>query len=89
MLLSVSLQPSGETSGVTVNFYDGNPDNGGKIFKVTRIPYLASDAQRSIRTVYRPESCGTHQLFAVVNKGKSFEVVRRAPPLRVACNAFE
>lgn len=86
VLLTATLLPTGETSGVTVDFYDGDPADGGRLFRVTRIPHLASDAPRLVQALYRPDTCGMHQLFAVVNEGKSFEVKRRAQPLRVACS---
>jgi hypothetical protein len=87
VIVSATLLPSGETSGVTVNFYDGDPQDGGRMFRETRVPYIAENAPHRIRAAYRAETCGTHQLFAVVNQGKNSEVVRRAPPLHVNCSS--
>jgi hypothetical protein len=41
-----------------------------------------------VQTTYQSNTCGVHQLSAVVNEGKPPEVVRRAQPVRVACSAF-
>ena len=86
-MVSAMLLPSGETSGVTVNFYDGDPKDGGRMFRETRVPYIAENTPHRIRAAYRAETCGTHELFAVVNQGKNSEVVRRAPPLHVNCSS--
>ena len=51
------------------------------------IPRIAQGTPYSIAKSYRPTTCGVHELFAVVNKGKPSEIVRRAEPVRVACKA--
>ena len=89
VVLSATLSASGgAASGVSVNFYDGDPDNGGRLFAVERIPNIAVDAQHLAQTTYKTNACGVHQLFAVVNRGRSSEVVRRAHPVRVDCKGF-
>jgi hypothetical protein len=72
-----------------VNFYDGDPRQGGRLFATERIPYIAANARHSVQTTYQSNTCGVHQLFAVVNEGKPSEVVRRAQPVRVACTATQ
>jgi hypothetical protein len=90
VILSATLSASGAAaSEVSVNFYDGDPDKGGLLFAVEQIPYIAADAQHLVQTMYKTNTCGVHQLFAVANKGKPSEVVRRAHPVRVACNGSE
>ena len=85
-VLSATLSASGAAaSGVSVNFYDGDPKEGGQLFDVERAPYIAADAQYLVQTTYQSSTCGVHHLFAVVNKGKPSEVVRRAHPVRVDC----
>ena len=56
-------------------------------FDVEKIPYIGQGDPYRIETLYRTNSCGVHQLFAVVNAGKPSEVVRRAPPVRVSCGS--
>jgi hypothetical protein len=90
VVLSATLSASGAAaSEVSVNFYDGDPKQGGRLFAVQRLPYIATDAQHMVQTSYRTNTCGVHQLFAVVNEGKPSEVVRRAQPVRVACTATQ
>ncbi len=44
VVLSTTLSSSGgAASGVNVNFYDGDPDQGGPSFAVVRIPHIAED----------------------------------------------
>ena len=69
-----------------MNFYDGDPQKGGQLFDVERVPYIAADAQYLVQTTYKSNACGVHQLFAVVNKGKPTQVVRRAHPAQVNCS---
>jgi hypothetical protein len=77
----------GPASGVSVNFYDGNPQQTGRLFAVERIPHIAEDGEYLVQTTYQPNTCGVHQLFTVINRGRANEIVRRAEPVRVACKA--
>ncbi len=86
--VSGTLSTSGAPiSGVSATFYDGDPQEGGRVFGVERIPYIAADTSYDIATTYRTNACGTHQLFVVLNKGRAGEIVRRAPPVRLDCKA--
>ncbi len=90
VVLSATLSASGgPASGVSVYFYDGDPDQGGRSFAVVRIPHIAEDSPYRVHALFQSNTCGVHQLFAVVNRGKSSEVVRRAHPVRVACSATQ
>jgi hypothetical protein len=87
--LSATLSASGApASGVSVNFYDGDPQKGGQPFDVESLPYMPANAQYLVQTTYKSNACGVHQLFAVVNKGKPSQVVRRAHPVQVDCKGF-
>ena len=86
VVLSVTLTARGaDTEVVAVNFYEGDPRSGGRPFAAEQIPSIASNSQRVVQTTYRTNTCGVHQLFAVVNGGKLAEQVRRAQPVRVDC----
>lgn len=98
-LSSYPTQPNGNTvlsatiysrgaaaSGVSVNFYDGNPSEGGRLFDVERIPHIDANGEQLVETTYQSSSCGLHQLFAVVNRGTPSEVVRSVEPLRIPCS---
>jgi hypothetical protein len=83
---TVSAQDA-DAGTMSVNFYDGDPNNAGQLFDVERIAHVTQGRGYKVAASYRPKSCGTHELFAVINQGKPSEVLRRAPPLRVACNS--
>jgi hypothetical protein len=84
--ISATLSASGAAaSGISANFYDGDPQKGGRLFDVERIPHIRQDDLYPALASYQTSTCGTHQLFVVVNQGKSTEIVRRAPPVRVVC----
>jgi hypothetical protein len=90
VILSATLSSSGgASSGVSVKFYDGDPDRDGRLFAVERIPHIAENAPYQVKKLYQTNTCGVHQLFAVVNKGRPSEIVRRAQPVRVACNTAQ
>lgn len=90
VVVSATLSASGAAaSGISANFYDGDPREGGKLFDLEQIPHLAESDPYLVQTFYRTNTCGEHQLFVVVNAGNPHEVIRRAPPMRVACEAGE
>ena len=77
----------GTASAVKVGFYDGDPAKDGRLIGLDLIPRVRQGDPYPIAKRFMPTTCGVHQLFAVVNKGKATEVVRRAEPVRVACEA--
>jgi hypothetical protein len=90
IVVSATLAAIGaDASGVSAKFYDGDPDKGGRVFDVERIPYIPQADPQLVQASYRTNTCGTHELFVVVNEGKSSKVVRRAQPIRVDCGSFK
>jgi hypothetical protein len=88
VVLSATLSAVGTAaSGVSVNFYDGDPNTGGRLFAVERVPHIPANTQHMVQTTHRSRTCGVHHLFVVINRGRTTEIVRRAQPLRVFCNA--
>ena len=47
---------------VPVVFYDGDPQQGGRVFDVQRIPRLRANASHALRTFFIPTTCGDHTL---------------------------
>jgi hypothetical protein len=80
------LASGGPASGVSANFYDGDPKSNGRLINVQRIPHVNAFDPYPVQALYRTSTCGVHEIFVAINKGKRNEVVRRAPPLRVVCN---
>ena len=56
----------GDRRHVSVYFYEGHPDEGGKIFDVELIPYLKDDRPYRVRVPYKTGGkLGTHEIFIV------------------------
>jgi hypothetical protein len=87
VLSATLLTGDGDASNVSANIYDGDPKQSGRLINVVQIPHIGQGNPYKMRMQYRTNSCGVHQIFVVVNKGKPSEVIRRAHPLRVDCNA--
>jgi hypothetical protein len=86
VVISATLSASaGEAAGISANFYDGDPQQGGRLFDVEQIPHITSNENYLVQTLYRTNTCGVHNLFVVVNAGQH-RVVRRAPPVSVICS---
>ena len=45
---------------VPVVFYDGDPQQGGRVFDVQHIPRLRANASYALRTFFIPTTCGDH-----------------------------
>jgi len=87
--VSAIVSAEGADAGtMSVNFYDGDPKQGGQLFDVERIAHITEGTDYKAVASYRPNTCGTHELFAVINQGEPNEIVRRAPSLRVLCNPW-
>ncbi len=58
--------------GALFSFYDGDPNRNGRAFgNRTFYPTSPKGSQPLIRTTYRANQCGVHQLFAVLNQGEA------------------
>ncbi len=82
-LLGTLLAEDGIADSVKVRYYDGDPAKKGRLIAMDLIPRIAQGTPYSIAKSYRPTTCGVHEFFAVVNKGKPTEIVRRAEPVRL------
>ena len=89
VVLSATLTDSVAATSANVNFYDGDPKNGGQLFAVQRIPFIDEQQPHKVQVVFKAKTCGVHELFAVVNAGTPREEERRAHPLRVECSSNE
>jgi hypothetical protein len=53
---------------VTVDFYDGDPDEGGKLFDLELIPYIAASSSYLVSVPWNTHGkVGTHEIYAVIN----------------------
>lgn len=62
--LTSGPQPIG---AVLVTFYDGDPANGGEVFEVEHVPFIAANTTHLVKVRYQPRTPGTHDIFAVVH----------------------
>jgi hypothetical protein len=54
---------------LSVFFYDGDPEAGGKAFDVERIPYVRAQDIYTDQVLFQPRTCGTHTIFVVPQPG--------------------
>ncbi|MFH0342123.1 MAG: hypothetical protein ACHBNF_08335 [Chromatiales bacterium] len=62
--LTSGPQPIG---AVLVIFYDGDPANGGEVFEVEHVPFIAANKTHLVKVRYQPRTPGTHDIVAVVH----------------------
>jgi hypothetical protein len=53
--------------GVSVKFYDGDPNAGGKVFDVEHIAHIRANEAHQVRVPFRAESCGVHTLYVTTH----------------------
>lgn len=87
-VVSTDLQAGANpVAGATVIFYDGDPKDGGRVFDMERVPYVKANDMLPVEVHFRPQSCGAHDLYAVVFAGTLFEKVSAPFALHVDCDA--
>jgi hypothetical protein len=53
---------------VDVYFYDGNPDEGGKLFDIELIPYIVAGSSYTVSVSYKTYGkVGTHDIYIVID----------------------
>ncbi len=72
----VSAEPTG-VGGASVLFYDGDPKTDGEIFGIGQAAYVRPNDGYKVSATFQAKTCGVHQLFAVINQGKTSEIIRR------------
>jgi hypothetical protein len=63
--------PNGAT-GLKVYFYDGDPDNGGKLIALETAS-VQGNSTTQVRIPYHAPTDGVHRIWALVNKGKPYK----------------
>ena len=62
-----------------------DPDAGGRLFDVERVPHIRARDRYQVSVLFRSDRCGEHELFAVVEAGTVFEQVATTS-MHVACD---
>jgi hypothetical protein len=76
-----------DVPGTTLLFYDGDPQDGGRVFDVERLAYVHAHDHHAARVTFRSNECGSHKLFVVAGKATSFEQVRSSGTVVVDCRS--
>jgi hypothetical protein len=79
------IAENNSASGVTVLFYDGDPHEGGVVFGLERVPYVAENDSYQVEAPYSAGACGKHELFVVVHEGTPDEVAESVGKVKVDC----
>ena len=73
-------------SNLAAFFWDEDPKGEDAVAFALETPsYIQADGAHQVSAIYRPKSCGTHQVFITVANGTPNEVIRRSSSIQVAC----
>ncbi len=65
-----TMVKNGQSAGpLVLVYYDGDPEQGGKAFEWSMIPYVAAGAQYVNRVTYTPQACGRRTIYVVAHQG--------------------
>ena len=83
--ISAKVHSKKEIDGLSILFYDGNPDTGGKLFDVDQISHIRANGFHLAKTVYHADLSGLHDLHVRILEapanGKAFiKVLVRPTP---------
>lgn len=85
--LSAMLQTGAESiTGLMVDFYDGDPAAGGKLFDVERIPHIRANDKYLTAIKFRTNTCGSHRIFVKAGSGRVYEATASSPAVQVECS---
>jgi len=74
-----------EIGGLTVYFYDGDPQDGGRVFDVERISHIRANGKHQARTRFKSDDCGLYRIFVRATAGRHLEVNGHTEPVQVGC----
>jgi hypothetical protein len=69
-------------SSLKVYFYDGNPDKGGSLIG-SEISWVEPNTVTTARIAYHPATDGVHHIWAVINRGKPYQMERETSAIIV------
>jgi hypothetical protein len=74
-----------DVPGATVQFYDGDPKDGGKLFDLERVTHLRARDRHHVSVLFSSDECGERTLFVVARRGTPSERVRHSDTVAVEC----
>ncbi|MDX1415868.1 MAG: VCBS repeat-containing protein [Candidatus Promineifilaceae bacterium] len=64
----------GEAQAVVVHFHEDDPEDESDVFDVENLPYIRPNDSYHFRVPHREVSCGTHDIWVIVNHRQDNEV---------------
>jgi hypothetical protein len=83
--VSANLRARRIASGLSVVFYDGDPQQGGKPFDIERIPHIRANDTYQVKVSFKPKTCDERRIFVTVGRGTPFEVSGASRKIKVGC----
>jgi hypothetical protein len=71
--------------GLTVYWYDGDPDQRGRLFDIEHIPHIRPNDRYHVAVPFHSNRCGMHRIYVKVGAGTQFEHIGKSTPVQVAC----
>jgi hypothetical protein len=68
-----------------VDFYDGDPAAGGRIFDIERLPHIRANDSFQVKVNFRSNACDRHHIFVKAGAGKPYAVTGQSQPVQVEC----
>ena len=72
--------------GLTVNFYTGDPAQGGKLFDIERLSYLPARSVHQAAVTFHAGQCSRERLYVTVGAGGPHAQTVKSAPIRVVCS---
>ncbi len=69
VIVSANIRTNTAREDLTVLFYDGDPDKGGKAFEYEGISHLRGGDAHQVKTIYHAQECGTHKIILELQPG--------------------
>lgn len=63
IVVSGQVRAQTDVRGLAVLFYDGAPSQKGTLFDIEHIARLRAGEPQIVKTLYRPQACGIHDLY--------------------------
>jgi MYXO-CTERM domain-containing protein len=86
--IRVELSDSGQSmEGASAYFYDGDPEQDGKLFAMERLAYIPAGGEDQVRARFKPATCGEHDIYVEVAQEGLVTGAAKAATITVDCDA--
>jgi len=70
-----------------VDFYDGDPSAGGRLFDVERVPFIKAKGSYRVKVNFRSNICGRRNIHIKAADGRPYAVTRRSQRVKIQCTS--